>query len=502
MKPFHPARPFPASSPTRPVCHPRGDKQSWWGWASIGGVVAVLLGGLPLRGQPVQAVQEAIVADAQADTSGHQFLTRLCDDFGGRLTGSPANRGALERVLAELKALGVEARLEKFRMPGWVRERDEAMLIAPQRRPLRVAALSYTQPQAKFEAEVVDIGQGRDEDFAKLNATGKVGLLAPNTTVPRGQYENAAVKHGMRGILFINRVAGGQLLARTGSFTGEPLRIPVFSLTQEEGNWMLRLLKRGEIVRVSMEAGSHCEEIETANIVATFPGRTADRIVVGAHFDSWDLGQGAMDNGVGIAQLYLLARLLHAHAPQNLRTVELVWFNGEEQGLWGSRFHAAALRGQPVAAVINLDMVGFPLSVNALGYDDLVPVLERFNASLGAHPLKQGVGNINWFGSDHTSFQLEGIRAVTFGGFIEPDAVRYYHDFGDTIDKVDPRLIPESAALIAALTYRLANESGLATTRLPPAEVEALFRKFDLENRLKGVGLWPFADSPASPPKP
>jgi Iap family predicted aminopeptidase len=457
---------------------------------------------LPLAAQPVQLVQDAIVAEARSDGSGHAFLTHLCDDFGGRLTGSPANRGALERTLAELKALGVEARLEPFKMPGWIREKDEVMLLAPLRRPLRVAALSYTQPVAKFEAGVVDIGQGRDEDFAGLDAAGKIGLLAPNTTVPRGQYENAAVKHGMRGILFINRVAGGQLLARTGSFTGEPLRIPVFSLTQEEGNWMLRLLQRGETVRVSVETTSHCAEIETANIVATFPGRTADLIVVGAHFDSWDLGQGAMDNGTGTAQLYELAKLFQAHAPQNLRTIQLVWFNGEEQGLWGSRIHAPTLRGQPVAAMVNLDMVGFPLSVNSLGYDDLLPLLERYNASLGEHPLKQGVGNINWFGSDHTSYQLEGIRAITFGGYIAPDAVRYYHDFADTIDKVDPRMIPESSAMIGALVYRLANEPGLSTARVSAADTEALFRKFALEKRMKGVGLWPFADVPAEIKQP
>jgi Iap family predicted aminopeptidase len=456
----------------------------------------------PGRAQPVQSVQDAIFAEARSDSSGHTFLTHLCDDFGGRLTGSPANRGALERTLAELKALGIEARLEPFTMPGWVRGVDEAAMVAPLHRPLRVAALSYTQPHPRFEADVVNIGDGREEDIAPLNAQGKIGLLAPNTTVPRGQYEAAAVKHGLRGILFIDRVGGGQLLARTGSFTGVPLRIPVYSITQEEGYWMFRLLKRGETVRVSLETRSHCAEIATANLVATFPGRTADLIVVGAHFDSWDLGQGAMDNGIGTAQLYALAKLLQAHAPQNLRTVQLVWFNGEEQGLWGSRLHAPTLRDQPVAAMVNLDMVGFPLSVNALGYDDLLPLLERFNGSLGEHKLKQGVGNINWFGSDHTSFQLEGIRAITLGGLIEPDAVRYYHDLGDTIDKVDARMIPESSAVIAALVYRLANEPGLATRRVPAAETEALFRKFNLETRMQGVGLWPFAAGPAEAKKP
>ncbi|MDB6127989.1 MAG: hypothetical protein JWM35_1885, partial [Verrucomicrobia bacterium] len=195
------------------------------------------------------------------------------------------------------------------------------------------------------------------------------------------------------------------------------------------------------------------------------------------------------------------AKLLKQHAPQNLRTIRLVWFNGEEQGLWGSSIDAHATKHEAVAAMINLDMVGFPLSVNSLGYDDLVPRLEVFNTSLGEHKLKQGVGNINWFGSDHTPFQLEGIRAITFGGLIPPESVRYYHDMADTIDKVDPRLIPESTAAIATLVYRLANEPGLTTNRLTPAETEALFRKFALETRMKGVGIWPFNATPPAPTK-
>ncbi len=510
---------LPRSFPAGSLFHPLSENDG--GWRARGGFHligeksffggrpgrAILLAGLLALGpraaaQPVPAVQDALVAAALADRAGTEFLTRLCDDFGGRLTGSVNNRGALERTVTELKALGITARLEPFTMPGWVRGDDEAEMLAPVKRKLRFTSLSYTQPHERFEAEVVDIHDGREADFAGLNAAGKIGLLAANTTVPRGQYETAAVQHGLRGILFIDRVAGGQLLARTGSFNGIPLRIPVFGITQEEGLWMGRLLKRGVVVKVSMLTRSHCTPVETANLVVTFPGRTADTIVVGAHFDSWDLGQGAMDNGLGTAQLYALAKVLQAHARENLRTIELVWFNGEEEGLWGSRFHAPAMKGRPVAAMLNLDMVGFPLSVNSLGYDELVPVLERFDASLGARKLKLGVSNINWFGSDHTSFQLEGIPSVTLGGRIEPDVVRYYHDFADTVEKVDPRLIPESTATIAALVYRLANEPGLATTRRTAAETAVLFRKYDLETRMKGIGLWPFPAVASEPKKP
>ncbi len=448
-----------------------------------------------LCAQPDQKIQDAIYADAIADSAGHDYLTRLCDDFGGRLTGTPENWAAMERTIEELKALGIEARLEKFKMPGWVRGDDEVTLLAPVARRIRAAALSYTNPHAPFEAEVVDIGDGREEDIAKLTApAGKIGLLSPNTSVPRGQYEKAAVKAGMKAILWINRVNGGQLLARTGSFQGEPLQIPMYNVTQEEGFWLRRLLERGQTVRVRLHTRSHCQEVETANIVATLPGRTADTIVVGAHFDSWDLGQGAMDNGTGTAQVFAIAKVLKEHAPVNERTIELVWFNGEEQGLWGSRVHAPTLKDRPVAAAINLDMVGFPLSVNSLGYDDLLPILERYNESLGEKKLKQGVTNITWFGSDHTPYQLEGIRAITFGGVIPPESVRYYHDLADTIDKVEPKLISESTAAIATLVYRLANEPGLPTTRVSAKDTEALFRKFDLQKRMQGVGLWPFAE--------
>ena len=456
--------------------------------------VALAAGAPRAAAQPVQAVQDALVADALADKAGTEFLTQLCDDFGGRLTGSVNNRGAMERTVAELKALGVEAHLEPFTMPGWIRGEDEAEMVTPVRRKLRAAALSYTQPHERFEAEVVDIHDGREEDLAGIDARGKIGLLAPTTARATRQLEETAVRHGLRGILFVDRVAGGELLARTGSFNGVPVSLPCFAITQEEGFWMGRLLKRGEKVTVSLLTRSHCATIETANIVATFPGRTPDRVVVGAHFDSWDLGQGATDNGIGTGQLFALAKVLQAHAAKNFRAVELVWFNGEEQGLFGSRFHAAALKGRPVAAMVNLDMVGFPLSVNALGYDELVPVLERFDASLGPRKLKQGVSSISWFGSDHTSFQLEGIPAITLGGRIEPEVTRYYHDFADTVEKVDPRMIPEVAATTAALVYRLANEPGLGTTRRTPAETAALFRKYDLEKRMKGIGLWPFPD--------
>jgi hypothetical protein len=395
----------------------------------------------------------------------------------------------MDQLAAELRALGLKPEIVPFKMPGWERGADRVELLASLARPLRVAALSYTQPHAAFETDVVDIGIGRDEDYPG-DVRGKVVLLDPGTAETTRVLSNRAADRGARGILFINREGGGQLLARTGSFVGEALRLPVYSLAQEEGRWLQRLLKRNRPVRVRLETQSRCREIDTANLVVRLPGRSAERIVVGAHFDSWDLGQGALDNGLGTAQLFALASALKGR--DLARTVELVWFNGEEQGLWGSRQAAAALGNDAVVAMINLDMVGVPIAVNALGDESLVAALERWNTGRGEAKLPKGVENINWFGSDHTPYQLVGRRAITFNAPIPRESVRYYHDFGDTIDKLPEQIVVDSTAVIGDLLLALVNDASLTAFRRPPAETEKLFTTFGLEPRMRATGLWPF----------
>lgn len=421
------------------------------------------------------------------------MLTRLCDDFGGRMTGSAANRAALDRLAKELRALGLQPEIVPFTMPGWERGADMAEMLAPFARPLRVAALAYTQPHRAFEAGVVDIGAGRAEDYPS-DVRGKIVLLDPSSAAPTRESSNLAADRGAKGILFINREGGGQLLARTGSFIGEPLRVPVYSLAQEEGRWLQRLLKRGEAVRVRMETKSHCREVETANLVVRLKGKSPERIIVGAHFDSWDLGQGALDNGLGTAQLFTLAVALRGR--ELARTIELHWYNGEEQGLWGSRHAAARIGDAPIVAMINLDMVGVPIAVNALGDESLVPALERWNAGRGDAKLPQGVQNINWFGSDHTPFQLAGVRAITFNAPIPRESVRYYHDFADTIDKLPVQIVTDSTAVIGDLVLALANDAELGAFRRAPADTEKLFTTFGLERRMQATGYWPFAQVP------
>lgn len=421
--------------------------------------------------------------------AAHVMLTELCDDFGGRLTGSPADAGAMERLSARLSALGVKPEWMRFTMPGWERGEDRVDLLAPFARPLRVAALGYTQPHEAFEAEVVDIGAAREGDIP-ADVRGKILLLSPSTALVAREFARLAVEHGAKGMLFTNREGGGQLLARTGSMIGESLPLPIYSLAQEQGQWMQRLLTRGQKVRVRMETRSRCREVTTANLVVRLPGRSPERIIVGAHFDSWDIGQGAMDNGLGVAQLFGLVRELRNR--DLARTIEFVWFNGEEQGLWGSRQAAAQLGDTPVVAMINLDMVGVPIAVNSLGDESLKSALERWNEGRVERKLPLGVQVINWFGSDHTPYQLAGVRAITFNAPIPRESVRYYHDVADTIDKLPEQIVVDSTAIIGDLLLALVDDGSLAAFRRDPAATEKLFTTFGLERRMKAIGYWPF----------
>jgi Iap family predicted aminopeptidase len=429
-----------------------------------------------------------VASAAPAASEAHAFLERLCDDFGPRLTGSAANAAAMERLAAELRAFGYAPEKQPFSMPGWRRGEDRVEVVAPFARRLRVAALSYTQAHAAFEADLVDVGNARLADYPTSEVRGRVGLVASGTPLQTSELVAGAVARGLRGILFVNREGGGQLLARTGSFSGQPLPLPIYSVTQEEGRWLARLLARGTPVRVRLETLSRCEPVETANLVLRIPGREPARLIAGAHFDSWDLGQGAMDNGIGIAQLYALARALRGAQPRT--TIELIWFNGEEQGLQGSRHAAALLGATPVVAMLNLDMIGVPVAVNALGDDALVPFLERWNAARPAgRQLPKGVENTNWMGSDHTPYQLAGVRALTFNAPLPREAVRHYHDLADTVDKVTPQLLEESSAVILDLVHALADEARLDPARRPAAETDALFTRFGLDARLRAFGL-------------
>jgi Iap family predicted aminopeptidase len=440
-----------------------------------------------------------LTGSAYLENAGYEFLGRLCDMAGGRLPGTKNNDKAVEMLTEELEKFGYAPKTEVFAMPGWVHENDEVIVMAPVYRKLRAVALGYVDKTFPLEGTLLYAGHGYEEDYPDKDLSGRI-VLVDQGGDKRGrllryqQIENAAEK-GAYAILFINNKSGGILRAGVSNFLGEPSAIPAFSITLEEGRWLRRLAKRDEMVSLKIYTRSYVTEdkIECENVVCTLPGKRDKKIVVGAHLDSWDLGQGAGDNGHGTAILLDIARMMKKYSPENEYTIEFVWFNAEELGLWGSRAYAE-MHSDEVAAMINMDMTSSPDGINLMGFEEFEDFFGRIIDDMAGYKMQRGVLNNPWTNSDHMYFMFEGIPSFTLTGDIEDDLITHYHDFGDTYDKINVRHLSDAVAVVGLMTWELANNTEFEYRRRSDEEVKEMLIKHNLKERLKTQKQWPFGE--------
>lgn len=460
--------------------------------------IVTLLFGTQLCAQGTE-MHRRLAGSAFVDNASYDMLMRLSDEAGGRWIGSRQNELGLDILQEELRKQGLTPRLERFTVPGWVRGRDEVRMIAPSDRVFRAVALGYVQKTAPFEAELTWANRGYPEDFDTVDVAGNVVLVTQEKlnghhSLLRAEVIRNARDAGALAVLFINDKKGRMLLCGMSNFGGHPAPVPAFSLTREEGKRLQRLLHRKVPVRMRITTESYCTEVESANVVCTLPGKSAEKIVVGAHYDSWDIGQGSIDNGLGTAILFDVARLLQDLSPENSRTIEFVWFNGEEMGLWGSRKYVEKHRDDDIVGVINMDMTGSPRGFSAMGNDHFLPLLHELVSSLRGFDMSRGVINRAWTNSDHQPFMLAGIPTITPLGHLDKHMVETYHDFGDTFDLVNKKYLSEAAAVVSILAYELAQRTDIPLVRRSEHETVEFLREQNLEDRLRRQGEWEFGE--------
>ncbi|MCX6155619.1 MAG: M28 family peptidase [Candidatus Kapabacteria bacterium] len=441
-----------------------------------------------------------IIGTAYLNNVSYSILERLCDEAGGRLIGSEQNKKAMTILSEELRKIELEPYREGFQFPGWHRGIDEVTMLNPIERSLRAVALAYVDYTPEFTADMIDGQFGFDSDYSVNEALGKIVLV--NQEKPIGKdsplrYESLglAAKRGAKAVLFINDKLGGLVIDGVTSFLGIPAPIPAYSVTLEEGKWLKRLLERNQKVTLKIKTESRCKSIDSSeNTIVTLAGKTKKKIVIGAHFDSWDLGQGAVDNGHGTAILCDVARILNKLSKINYYTLEFVWFNGEEFGLWGSRKYYEKHKNENIELMINMDMTGSVTGFNAMGNDELLPYLKDICEKLKGFNMKDGINNSPWINSDQQYFMLGGIPTITPNGTLDRDMTWHYHDFGDTFDKVNIRYLSDAAAIVSVLVYELANNENLNLHLKNREEVKKKMIEAGLEKRLRKQGQWEFGD--------
>jgi hypothetical protein len=392
---------------------------------------------------------------------------------GGRLSGSP-NGARAERLVAEkLRSYGLSnVHLEPFELACWSVHHTEVTWLSDPPRALEGAvalARTMSTPPDGVTAELIDVGEGTENDFAARGdeLRGKYVLIRDG----HGRRTNGlrqALAHGAAGLVVLSQPEHEPTIGN-----GHDCPRPEPAVVIRHAEELLAALQRGETVRLNIRLETENWDGRPNNVVGEIPGRgplAKQVLTVCAHLDSWDLAEGALDNGSGAATILETARALRRVNWQPRRTIRFIWFMGEEQGLAGSaayvRQHAGEL--DDIVAVINLDMPGAPRSFGIHGEQPpLESFLQNLRGDLAAYELNAEIGHRSGHGSDDASFADQGVSTISIGGEIGP-GVKNYHTAGDKYEAVDTRGTVQTSAVLAVMVRRLADLPERLTVRGAP----------------------------------
>ncbi|UCC84410.1 MAG: M20/M25/M40 family metallo-hydrolase [Gemmatimonadota bacterium] len=407
----------------------------------------------------------------------------LIDTIGGRLSGTPVGTRAEAWAAGWLRSLGADSVwYEVVHMPTWRRGTTEVRVVSPAAvRHHKLAAITYGYSPgiAADSLLLIDIGRGDTPTLEGLGPQAEGAVLLTDVVSP--EVVAAAAEIGAAALLRVSLQPGRLPQARVTPTPERPAPLPILALSREDGLWLRRLLATGPLtLRLQVEAETR--QGTAANVVAEWwgsdPAADGEVVLLGAHLDAWDLGAGALDNGTGVLAVMTAARAIAAAPTRPRRTVRIVLFAGEELGLLGSReyveVHAETLAN--IVAMMNLDMVGAPQGYGATGHDEADTLFAR----LGAEPALRDLGltaEVNHGGgpgSDHQHFLLAGVPTIYVRSSLPEDAPRWYHNAGDTLDKIDLEAVQASAAAAAAAVWALADHPGRPLRHLSLDETREL----------------------------
>lgn len=417
-----------------------------------------------------RAAADRIIDAALADSAAYERLGTLVDTFGPRLSGSEALERAIDWVLAEMKTDGLEnVRGEPVMVPHWVRGDESLTLLEPREQPMAMLGLGGsigTGPKG-LTGEVLVVGSFDELAARAGEARGKIILY----NVPFTSY-GQTVQYRTRGAVEAARVGAIASLVRTvgsGSmysphtgnsrYEDDVPRIPHAAITIEDAMMLQRMQDRGQRIVVRLNMGAQTlPDAPSRNVVAEIVGREKPEevIVMGGHIDSWDVGQGAMDDGGGCVAAWEALRILHTLGLRPRRTIRVVLWTNEENGLRGATGYRDAHLDEIENHILGIESdsgvfkpkgFGFTGSPEALALVQAIgTLLDRIEA--GAVTKGGGgadIGPLMRLGVPGMGLQVEGSRYFW-----------YHHSHADTLDKLDPHDVALSVATMAVMSYVVA----------------------------------------------
>jgi carboxypeptidase Q len=405
-----------------------------------------------------------LIAAATRDSAAWNRLARLSDTFGNRFSGSESLERAIDWVLAEMKKDGLEnVRGEDVMVPRWVRGAESAELVSPRKQRLPVGT-----PAEGITADVLVVSSFDDLKARATEARGKIVLY----DVPFTNY-GATVQYRGTGAIEAARVGAVASLIRsvtpygtrtphTGAmrYDSTVTRIPSAALTLEDAAMLHRMQDRGEAIRIALRMSAQTlPDSKSRNVVAELKGREKpDEIVVmGGHIDSWDVGGGAMDDAGGVVIAWEAIRLMKELGLRPRRTIRVVGWTNEENGLRGGLGYRDAHLAELDKHVVAIESDGGVFRPTGFGFTgsdaarailrDVIALLKPIGAdTLQAQGGGADIGPIMQRGVPGMSHVVDGTRYFW-----------YHHTDADTPDKLDPREVALNVAAMAVVAYVIAD---------------------------------------------
>jgi Zn-dependent M28 family amino/carboxypeptidase len=456
--------------------------------------------------QKYRKTADQIIDAALQDEAGYAKLTYLCDRIGNRLSGSESLPKAIAWAAEQMKKDGLQNVVTPpVKVPHWVRGNESGTILSPVNRPLHMLGLgmSVGTPPSGITADVLVVSNFDELAQAGGKVAGKIVVFnAPyegygKTVAYRVAGASRAAKMGAVAVLVrsITPLALQQPHTGTLRYAEDNPQIPAAAISIEDATLLSRLQASGETPRVHLEMSAHTEpDADAANVIGEIPGseHPEEVVVMGGHIDSWDVGQGAQDDGSGIMATLEAAALLHRLGLKPKRTIRVVFWVNEENGGRGGEAYLQWIGDKISNHVAAIEMDEGAERPLGFGYGPFqgprrptpgVPVPSPQPPSAEERASMQICRSI---GQLLSRIQANQVNAGGGGSDIEPLVMKgvpslsptttgehyfdWHHTQADTVDKVNPEDFRKNVAVLAVLAYVLADMPGRLAGSAAPSE--------------------------------